>query len=172
MRLSLDDFYRDRSHLSEKRRSRINFDHPRAIDWLDLERVLGKFAAGRSVQMPHYDFATHTRAARREPVKPKSLIIMDGLWLLRRPAVRKLFSHRIFIECPFRLRLFRRIRRDLAERGRTAANVKRQFLRQVVPMHDRFVSPQLRWADIVVTDPDEIEITSLARRIKTLLTHN
>ena len=96
-----------------------------------------------------------------EFVKPKSLIIVDGLWLLRRPAIRKFFSHRIFIECSPRVRLFRRVNRDLVERGRNAANVKRQFLQHVAPMHDRFVKPQVRWANIVVTNPSENEITDL-----------
>ena len=171
-RLSLDDFYRDRSHLSEKRRSAVNFDHPRAIDWRDVGRVLGKLATGHGACKPQYDFATHARVQKGEFVKPKSLLIVDGLWLLRRPAIRKLFSCRIFIECPRRLRLFRRTSRDLFERGRNSANIKRQFLRHVVPMHNRFVSPQLRWANIVVTNPNENEITDLAQKIKTLLKQN
>jgi uridine kinase len=171
-RLSLDDFYRDRSHLGTKRRRTINFDHPRAIDWKDVEQALEKFASGQGMRAPQYDFANHVRAEGGKFVKPKSLLIMDGLWLLRRPAIRKLFSCRIFIECPQRLRLLRRISRDLFERGRKAANAKNQFLRQVVPMHDRFVSPQLRWANMVVTNPSENEITGLAQKIKTLLKTN
>jgi len=171
-RLSLDDFYRDRSRLSDKRRSAINFDHPRAIDWKDVERVLAKFAAGGGVHIPKYDFTTHARAENGEFVKPKSLIIMDGLWLLRRPALRKLFSCRIFIHCPQHLRLLRRLGRDRVERGRDPANVRKQFLQQVVPMHDRFVAPQSRWANIVMKHPKENEISSLAQRIETLLKTN
>lgn len=171
-RLSLDDFYRDRSHLTAKRRSGINFDHPRAIDWKNVESVLGKFAEGRSARAPKYNFATHTRAAQGEFVKPKSLIIVDGLWLLRRPAVRKLFTCRIFIHCPRRVRLLRRLKRDLQERGRNRTAIKKQFDRHVAPMHDQFVSPQLRCANIVVTNPSESEVIRLAEKIKAILKSN
>lgn len=171
-RLSLDDFYRDRSHLPVKRRSAINFDHPRAIDWKNLERVLKKFADGQPARAPRYDFATHTRAAKGNFVKPKPFVIMDGLWLLRRPALRKLFCFRIYVDCPERLRLLRRLNRDLAERGRNPANVRQQFLQQVAPMHDRFVRPQAFCANIVVANPNETDVSQLAEKIKTLLQLN
>ncbi|MEO5803095.1 MAG: uridine kinase [Verrucomicrobiota bacterium] len=171
-RLSLDDFYRDRSHLSAKRRSAINFDHPRAIDWEHVEQVLSKFAAGRGVRKPHYDFVTHARAGNGEFMKPKPLIIVDGLWLLRRPAIRKLFTYRIFVDCPRDVCLTRRMERDRLERGRKTANIKKQFFKQVLPMHDRFVGPQLRWANTVVTNPSAKEITGLAQKIKNLLQTN
>lgn len=171
-RLTLDDFYHDRSHLPAKQRGAINFDHPRAIDWKIFEYVLGKFARGRAARAPRYDFATHSRIARREFVQPKPLIIVDGLWLLRRPAVRKLFSYRIFIKCSPRLRLHRRLSRDLAERGRDSTNIRKQFLEQVIPMHERFVSPQMGRANIVLTNPRESEVTHLAEKIKTQLNLN
>jgi uridine kinase len=171
-RLSLDDFYRDRSHLPAKRRNEINFDHPRAIDWNHVERVLEKFAEGKPAHLPRYDFTAHARKSRREFVKPKCLIIMDGLWLLRRPVVRKFFSCRIFIDCPRRLRLHRRIKRDRLERGRNAANIRKQFLRQVVPMHDRFVASQSRWANIIFTQPGRNQISQLASKIESLLERN
>src|ERR1700759_826216 len=91
-RLSLDYFYRDRSHLSPARRARINFDHPRAIDWKSVERVLKDCRANRITQVPSYDFATHSRRARTHTLRPKPVILMDGLWLLRRPSLRKLFT--------------------------------------------------------------------------------
>jgi uridine kinase len=167
-RLSLDDFYRDRSHLTAKRRSSINFDHPRAIDWKSVERVLKQFAAGRAVRAPRYNFATHTRDAKGLIVKPKPLIIIDGLWLLRRSAVRQIFSYKIFLDCPRRLRLLRRLNRDLVERGRNPASIRKQFLRQVSPMHERFVSPQQRRANVVLTNPDERDVSELAQNIRTL----
>jgi uridine kinase len=171
-RLSLDDFYRDRSHLTSKRRNAINFDHPRAIDWKHLERVLKKISSGRPVRAPRYDFATHTRIPQRDFVKPKPLVIMDGLWLLRRPTLRKLFSFRIFVDCPQRLRLLRRLNRDLAERGRNPADIRKQFVQQVTPMHDRFVLPQALCANVVVANPSENDVHNLAKKIKTLLPLN
>ena len=171
-RLSLDNFYRDRSHLTAKQRSAINFDHPRAIDWKHVEHVLNKISKGHSARAPRYDFTTHTRVAKEELMKPKPFIIMDGLWLLRRPAVRKLFSCRIFIDCPRSLRFQRRMRRDLLERGRKQTTVKKQFTEQVEPMHHRFVSPHLRSANIVLRNPSESEVIQLAEKIKDLLKFN
>lgn len=165
MRISLDHFYRDRSHLSEKRRSEINFDHPQAIDWKEVERVLVECSEGKNAEMPQYDFATHARIEKRKAVKSKPFIIVDGLWLLRRPSVRRLFSCRVFIDCPRKTCLQRRIHRDLTERNRDASSVRKQFFQHVVPMHERFVASQKRWADIVLNDPCEDQISDLAQQI-------
>jgi len=149
-RLSLDDFYQDRSHLSASRRAKLNFDHPRAIDWLSLENALKHLSAGRLARVPEYDFATHCRRARWQELHPKRLIIIDGLWLLRRASLRKLFALTIYLDCPTRLRLQRRLARDLCWRGRTGSSVREQFWRTVEPMHARHVAPQARWADIIL----------------------
>src|SRR5579871_6045980 len=90
--LRLDDFYRDRSHLSLPRRARLNFDHPRAIDWPEFEKVLRSCSAGVPVRIPKYDFARHTRAETRRWWRPKRTILIEGLWLLRRRSIRKLFD--------------------------------------------------------------------------------
>src|SRR6266478_2144711 len=124
--LSLDNFYRDRSHLPPARREQINFDHPRAIDWPCLERVLKDCRAGRATHLPQYNFTSHTRLHTDLPYRPKTLVIVDGLWLLRRPAVRRLFDLRIFLDAPPRLRFRRRLARDVAERGRSPAAARRQ----------------------------------------------
>jgi uridine kinase len=153
VRLSLDDFYRDRSHLSPARRARLNFDHPRTIDWRCLEKSLGQLLAGRATRIPDYDFATHSRRQRPKIIRPKPLILIDGLWLLHRPALRRLFGLTIYLGCPARLRLRRRLARDRLTRGRTGASVREQFRRTVEPMHQRYVAPQIRWADIVLRKP-------------------
>ena len=151
--LSLDDFYRDLSHLTFARRERVNFDHPRAIDWDCLERVLHDCLAGRPTHIPRYDFATHTRRLDPEAWQPKPLVLLDGLWLLRRPTVRRLFARKIFVDCPRALRLTRRIRRDMQERGRSRRSVEQQFREDVAPMHTRFVAAQKRWADLILNSP-------------------
>ncbi len=171
-RISLDDFYRDRSHLSVKQRNQINFDHPRAIDWKNVERVLNDFAAGRAVRTPKYNFTTHAREEKSISMKPKPLIIMDGLWLLRRPVLRRLFSCRIFVDCPGSICLRRRLERDLAERGRDASAVRKQFLKHVLPMQERFVASQLRWANVVIKQPSENQISQLTEQLKTILKTN
>lgn len=169
-RLSLDDFYRDRSHLSAKQMEKVNFDHPQAIDWKSLEWTLGRLASGRAANTPQYDFSSHSRLPKGKFVKPKPLIIIDGLWLLRRRAVRRFFSCRVFIDCPRSVCLRRRIDRDMIERGRSANGVREQFLKQVVPMHERFVAPQSRWATVVLNKTEAGEVARLGAELKKLLT--
>lgn len=149
-RLSLDDFYCDRSHLSPQRRAKINFDQPGAIDWVATERAIRALARGRAALIPSYDFKTHTRARLGKVLVPKPIVLIEGLWLLRRRSLRRLFDVRIFVNCPTSVRLRRRLKRDLRSRGRTEASVRAQFWRMVEPMHRIYVAPQARWADIVL----------------------
>jgi uridine kinase len=100
--------------------------------------------------MPIYDFATHCRRRGSKPVGPKPIILVDGLWLLRRPSLRRLVTFSIFLDCATPLRLRRRLARDQLSRGRSAASVTKQFWTAVEPMHARFVAPQTRWADLVL----------------------
>lgn len=154
-RILQDSFYRDRSHLPPAERSRINFDHPDALDWNCFRETLEAMAAGREARAPVYDFSTHCRTAGGEPLAPRPIMIVDGLWLLHRPEIRRLFSLGIFLHCPEAERLRRRMARDTAERGRTARSVRRQFRDTVAPMHRLFVDPQARHADLVLSSPDE-----------------
>jgi uridine kinase len=149
VRLSLDDFYIDRSHLSLARRARLNFDHPRAIDWRSVETVLERLLAGRPARVPQYDFTTHSRVPGLKTLKPRRIILLEGLWLIRRPAIRRLTSVSLFLNCPTGTRLRRRLARDLASRGRTRASIRIQFERTVEPMHERYVGPQARRADFL-----------------------
>lgn len=168
-RLSLDDFYLDRSHLSSARRAAVNFDHPRAIDWPLVLQVLRDCRAGRITHLPRYSFATHTRLHRQQEWLPASSILMDGLWLFLRPAIREMFDLRIFLACATQLRLERRLARDVAERGRTSDSVREQFWKAVSPMHERYVAPQARWADIILTEPpSEAEVQSLIDTVRAL----
>ena len=148
-RLCLDDFYRDRSHLPAARRSQINFDHPRAIDWPLLERVLKSLLADRPARAPSYDFKTHSRLPKLRTIHPTPVVLIEGLWVLRRPSIRRLVSLSVFLDSAAPTRLSRRMARDLATRGRSISSIRRQFLRCVQPMHRRFVSPQRLRADLV-----------------------
>jgi uridine kinase len=165
-RLSLDEFYLDRSHLSPVSRAKLNYDHPRAIDWPSVEAVLRNLISGTPARVPRYDFKTHCRLGEETLLEPKPLILIEGLWLLRRPSLRRLFGLRIFIECSRRTRLARRLDRDQAARGRTMESVKEQFQTTVEPMHVRFVEPQKRWADIVLPDNfGRHEVNGVMKRI-------
>jgi uridine kinase len=149
-RLSLDDFYRDRSYLSAAKRARLNFDKPSAVDWPTFERVLHSSLHWRKVYIPRYDFTTHCRLARWRVLQPKPIILVEGLWLLRSPRIRKFFGFRIFLDSSMQLRLGRRLARDVKDRGRSRKSVRNQFRNTVEPMHRRFVAPQIHWADIVL----------------------
>ena len=166
-RLSLDDFYRDRSHLNPARRAKLNFDHPRAIDWPHVKRSLRELRAGRAAGLPRYSFKDHCRLPGQNVLVPKPVVLVDGLWLLRRPSLRKLFDLKIYIDCPARARRSRRVARDSRSRGRTRAAVLDQLRNTVEPMHDRFVAPQQKWADIVLRhDFREQDIRRLARQLR------
>ncbi len=169
-RLRQDDFYRDLSQVPPSRRGLVNFDHPNALDWPCFEEVLRNTLAGRPSCLPTYDFRTHCRVAGSAPVRPAPVVIVDGLWLLHRPALRRLFHCRIFLNCPEEERLRRRIARDTAERGRTEADCRRQFSATVAPMHFRFVDPQARWADLVLNFPHApAELEELHHSLRRLL---
>src|SRR6266851_10028694 len=133
-RLSQDDFYRDLGHLPPSSRAKINFDHPRAIDWRSFVAVLRDCRAGRATGLPEYNFATHTRLPDKRTLIPAPLILVEGLWLLWPPQARDLFDLKIFLDCPAQIRLERRLSRDVAERGRTPDSIRRQFSSQVAPM--------------------------------------
>ena len=166
LRLSLDDYYRDRSSCPQGLRHRINFDHPRALDWAAVEKALTQLAKGRPARIPQYDFATHTRKAEGKLVQPRKLILVDGLWPLHRARIRRLFDYRIFLACPASARLRRRMERDMAERGRTEESVRQQFLKTVFPMHRKYVAPQTRWSDLIVRRTLLVrDVAQLARTI-------
>ena len=169
-RLSLDDFYRDRSQLSPARRARLNFDHPRAIDWHELEHVLDQFLRQKTVKVPCYDFATHCRRRQTVLLKRTPILLVEGLWLLRRPRLRRHFAVRIFIEASKQTRLHRRLRRDQQSRGRSRASVVQQFKSTVEPMHATYVAPQARWATLKLRDSwSSPEVKSIAADLLTLL---
>lgn len=169
-RLSLDDFYRDQSHLPPGRRARINFDHPRTIDWPAFEEVLSELQKGHSARIPRYDFATHSRLRRTRILQPKPIVLVEGLWLLRRPALRRMFAFSVYLHCPNRLRLHRRLKRDLSSRGRSVQSIRRQFQQMVAPMHRRYVMPQAARADLVFKSaPTPAQIRGLKARLRTLI---
>ena len=169
--LSLDSFYRDRSHLAHRLRGRLNFDTPGAIDWTGAEQALRDCQAGRDTRVPRYDFTTHSRMDADVPLQPRPLVLVDGHLLLVRAAVRRLFDLKIYLDCPPGVRLRRRMNRDVVERGRSSAEARRQFRSTVAPMHARYVESQQRWADVVLSHPfRKPDILALADRLWVLLT--
>lgn len=165
-RLSLDDFYLDRSALSPEERADINFDHPDAIDWPLFEQVLDDCRQGRPAPVPRYDFAAHLRSPSWEKFFPTPLVLVEGLWLFWQPRLLKWFDLKIFLDCPARRRLEQRLARDVSERGRSVGSVRAQFWETVAPMHEQFVAPQARWADLILKAP--VDSQALRELVATL----
>ncbi len=167
-RLSQDDFYLDRAHLPPDRCARLNFDHPRAIDWELFESAIQNFLKGKETSVPRYSFAAHGRLGNENLLRPNRILLVEGLWLYRRPSLRRLFTLKVYIHVQNELCVTRRVQRDTAERGRTRDQVMEQLQRHTLPMFERFVAPQVRWADAIVDAPiHEAHIKDLVNRIQT-----
>lgn len=145
-----DWYYYDRSDVSPKERININYDHPEALETGLLIRHLKQLKRGRTVKPPRYNFVTHTRMEAGEPVKPTPVIIVEGILLFVDEKLRDLFDLKIFVQTESDLRVLRRLQRDLSERGRSFESAVRQYQDTVRPMHEMFVEPSKRVADIIV----------------------
>ncbi|MEN9946036.1 MAG: hypothetical protein RLZZ293_422 [Pseudomonadota bacterium] len=145
-----DNFYLDRSHLSPEERERINFDHPAALDWELMIKLLNDLANGLPVAMPQYDFATHTRKAETKLVIPAKIIVVEGIFGLYDENLCKQMELRIFVDTAGDIRLMRRLKRDISERGRNLDSVIEQYSKFVRPMYKKFVEPTKRSAHIII----------------------
>jgi uridine kinase len=147
-----DAYYRDQSHLPLTERAAINYDHPSSLESPLLVEHLRELRAGRAVDVPSYDFATHTRRAERRRVEPARVIIVEGILVFTEPSLRELMDVKIFVDTDPDIRLMRRIRRDLEQRGRTFQSVRDQYYATVRPMHIEYVEPSKRWADLILPE--------------------
>jgi len=150
--VDMDAYYRDQTHLSFEERLQTNYDHPDAFDLDLMVEQLEQLRRGEAIEKPTYDFAAHTRAARREVVEPRDAIIVDGILLLVEPRVRALLDIKVFVDVDDDVRFIRRLQRDVQERGRSVDDVIRQYLSTVRPMHLEFVEPSKRYADIIIPE--------------------
>ena len=162
-KLAFDTYYCDQSHLSLEARAQVNFDHPDSLDVGLFTSHLDDLTEGRSIETPVYDFATHSRTDVTEPVEARDVVVIEGILLLSFPEIVERLDLRVFRDCPENVRFARRLRRDMAERGRTELSVYQQFEATVKPMHDEFVEPCRSAADIV-TEFDE-ELHAAADRV-------
>jgi uridine kinase len=150
--LQQDSYYRDRGHLSPAERSLINFDEPDALENERLERDLRELGAGRAVDAPLYDFATHTRRGETRRLEPCRIVVVEGILLFAVPAVRELFDLRLFVDTPDDVRLLRRIKRDLTERRRDIDAIEAQYLSSVRAMHELHVAPTRQHAHLIIPE--------------------
>jgi uridine kinase len=147
-----DSYYRDTSHLTPAARHEINYDHPDSLETELLVQHLAELREGRSVAVPVYDFAEHSRLAQRAHVPARRIVIVDGLLILWDRELRALMDIKVFVDTDADLRFIRRLQRDISERGRSADSVIDQYTRTVRPMHREFVEPSKRYADIILPE--------------------
>lgn len=154
---TIDWYYRDLSHLSDEERAVVNFDHPDSLEVDLFVRDLAALRAGHDIEAPVYDFASHTRSTEVLPVASRPVIVAEGIHLLALPTVREVCDHLVFIDVDAELRLERRVRRDVVERGRTEESVRTQWAATVAPMHDEFVQPSAQHADRLVRSDESLD---------------
>ena len=151
--LCFDDYYRDLSHITPEERAAINYDHPDALDIELFVSHMDDLASGKSVDVPEYDMATHTRPGGSHRVEAAPLVVVDGMLLLAVTECRERLDFKIFVDAPRDMRLARRLKRDVAERGRNAESVEKQFNTSVEPMHASLVMPSSQYADLRIDNP-------------------
>ncbi len=169
--LDHDSYYRDLSHLAFAARRAFNFDHPDALETDLLRLHLDTLIKGKPIEKPTYDFNNHTRMVATESVHPRPVIIVEGILVLAEPALEERMDIKIFVDTADDVRLLRRVRRDVHERGRSITDVLDQYERTVRPMHLEFVEPSKRSADIIVPrgGHNNVAIEMIMARIDLLL---
>jgi uridine kinase len=150
--LEQDHYYRPQSHLLPEEREQVNYDHPDALEVELLAAHVEALRAGRAIERPTYEFALHDRAPQGVHIDPAPVIVVEGILVLFEPRLRQLFDAKLYVDTDADIRLMRRIRRDLEQRGRTFAQIRKQYYESVRPMHMAFVEPSKRFADLIVPE--------------------
>jgi uridine kinase len=166
--ITMDSYYRDLADLPPTRRDEANFDHPDSIEHDLFVEHLRALKAGRSIEQPVYDFTRHVRTGSTVRIEPREVVIAEGILLFHVPEIRETLDIRIFVDTPADIRLLRRITRDIRDRGRTLESVTEQYVRTVRPMHEEFVEPSKRYADVIIPEGgyNEIAIDMVTSRIR------
>lgn len=169
--LEMDAYYRDVEWHGEADLLHHNFDHPKALDFELLIRHLAELRGGRPVEAPIYDFKRHRRTERTRTIRPEAVIIVEGILVLVDPELRRLLDFKIYVDTDADVRLARRLRRDIDERGRHVEDVLRQYEGSVRPMHLEFVEPSKRWADVIIPEGGEntVAVEMVAARVEKIL---
>lgn len=166
-----DAYYRDQSHLPFEERLKTNYDHPLAFDNDLLIVHLQQLQEGKAIEKPVYDYALHTRSEQVVIVEPKNVIILEGILVLDDERLRDMMDIKLFVDTDADIRIIRRIARDINERGRTLDSVVDQYINVVRPMHNQFIEPTKRYADIIIPEGghNHVAIDLLITKIQTVL---
>lgn len=155
-----DNYYKDRSHLPFSKRENINYDHPEAFETNLLVSHLKKLQNGKDIEMPQYDYSTHTRKEETVKVKAKPVVIVEGILVLADEKLRELFDIKLFVDTDADIRILRRLKRDINDRNRSFESVYEQYLSTVKPMHEAFVEPSKTYADIIIPEGGMNEVAN------------
>ena len=174
MMVEQDSYYKDQSHLSFEERLNTNYDHPFAFDTDLLIEHIQKLQQYEAIEKPVYDYVAHTRSVATILQEPKEVIILEGILILEDERLRNLMDIKIYVDTDDDIRIIRRIKRDMEERGRTLDSVIEQYLSVVKPMYHQFIEPTKRYADIIVPEGGEnhVAIDLLATKVGTFLNHD
>ncbi len=172
--LEQDYYYKDQSHLPFEERLKTNYDHPLAFDNDLLIEHVNKLLNYEKIEKPVYDYALHTRSQEVVTVEPKEVIILEGILILEDERLRNLMDMKLFVDTDADIRIIRRMLRDIKERGRTIESVIDQYVSVVRPMHNQFIEPTKRYADIIIPEggQNHVAIDLMVTKIKTILEQN
>jgi uridine kinase len=169
--VALDSYYKNHGHLSVEERAGVNYDHPDAFDWELIRAQLEALVAGESVDVPVYDFATHSRSGKTMTVNAAPIVIVEGILVLWDAPLRNCMDLKVFVDADADVRFIRRLQRDMRERGRTSDSVIAQYLETVRPAHLSFIEPSKRYADVIIPrgGHNEPALDMLTARIASLV---
>ena len=169
--LQHDSYYRELTNLPINQRREVNFDHPDSLESDLMREHIMALKEWKAIEVPVYDFTTHSRTSQTLHVEPRRVILAEGILIFAEPALRSLFDVKIFVDTDADIRFIRRLKRDLEERGRTTEMVIKQYLTTVRPMHLDFVEPSKRYADVIIPEGglNEVAMDMVIARIESML---
>ena len=169
--ISQDSYYKDNSDISYEDRCKLNFDHPDAIDFNLLHKHLKNLRKGETIEQPIYDFKIHNRLKKTIQIKPKKILILEGILIMCHAEIRSIFDLKIFINANSKTRMERRIKRDIAERGRSRDEVLKRYIETLKPMHEKFIEPTKIYANYMIENQfnNKLNIDELLEKMKLYL---
>ena len=169
--ISQDSYYKDNSDISYEDRCKLNFDHPDAIDFNLLHKHIENLRKGETVEQPIYDFKIHNRLKKTIQIKPKKILILEGILIMCHAEIRSIFDLKIYINANSKTRMERRIKRDIVERGRSRDEVLKRYIETLKPMHEKFIEPTKIYANYIIENQfnNKLNIDELLEKMKLYL---
>lgn len=169
-----DDYYKDQSEKTMAERVKTNYDHPFAFDHALMIEQIDALLAGQAIEKPVYDFVQHTRSTLTEVVEPCDVVVLEGLFVLEEPELRKRLNIKVYVDTDADIRFIRRLMRDVEERGRTLQSVVNQYTETVRVMHEQFIEPSKRYADVIIPEggSNVVAIDLLKTKISSIISPN